>query len=120
MRRILRKSVAKLLSILMSSGALLESTPTIRANSPAGEPSPRSETILQFRPVSREPFESSIEHSEREDYSREGWGDARQTVPLAVTGAVSYNFNIPIEIAPNWSDLRRAEKIFADCVRRRQ
>jgi hypothetical protein len=117
----LRKSVAKSLSILMSSGVLWESTPMIHASSPTGEPGPRSETILQFRPVSREPFESSIEHSEREDYSRDGWGDARQTVPFAVTGTVSYSFNIPIEIvAPNWSDLRRAEKILADCVRRWQ
>ena len=44
-----------------------------------------------------------------------------QTVPIAVTGAVSYSFNIPIEVvAPNWSDLHRAEKILAACVQRWQ
>ena len=121
MRRILRKNIAKSLSILMSSGALWESAPIIHASSRTEEPGLRSETTLQFRPISREPFESSIEHNEREDYSRDGWGDARQTVPFAVTGAVSYSFNIPIEIvASNWSDLRRAEKILANCVRRWQ
>jgi hypothetical protein len=121
MRRILKKSVAKLLSALMSIGALWESTPTIRADSPATESSPCPETALQFRPIPREPFESSIEHSEREDYSRDGWSDARQTVPFVVSGAVTSRFNLPIEIvAPNWSEMRRAEKILRDCVRRWQ
>jgi hypothetical protein len=75
-------------------------------------------TLTAYRLTKNEPAET--DHLEREDFNPDGWGDARQTVPFAVTGSASYSFNIPIEIAPNWSDLRRAEKILADCVRRWQ
>ena len=118
--RVLRKNVARLLSILMGFTAVGESAPTSRADTSTTEPNPYSGR-LQFGPAAKEPIESSFEHSEREDYSRNGWGDARQTVPFAVTGAISYNFSIPIEIvAPNTNDLRRAEKILAALVRRWQ
>lgn len=117
MRRILRKSAAELLSILISGGALCESTPTIRASSPTREPSLRSKSILQFMPVSTELFESSIEHSEREDYSRDGWGDARQTVRIAMTGAISQS-GAPqdMDVVPDPDLVHAAKEALARCI----
>lgn len=76
------------------------------------------ETVLELSHAVREPFESAIEHIEREDYTRDGWGDARQTVYWAATGAITQNGpRGRIEAAPNRALIDVAEKALARCVR---
>ena len=75
------------------------------------------ETLVECGAFTRLAIEIDLEHTEREDYIPNGWGEARQTASDYASGGMSRNagsYGITWD-DPDW---QQAEKALAEGVRR--